>query len=360
MPDDFYCVIPAGGSGTRLWPLSRSHRPKFLIPLMGERSLLQQTVDRLAPLASPERMWLVAGASHAVEISRQLPELPASRLIIEPAPRGTGPAIALAATLIAREKPNAILGSFAADHIVRDSTQFESSVLTAIEAAKQGLLVTIGVTPTRPVTGYGYIERTDEIFLRHDGHTAFIASGFVEKPDRETAAQFVQSGRYFWNSSMFVSRADVLLATMKTVQPDLSSALSRILEAWDSEDRDEILASEWQRLSTTTIDQGIMEKIDRFAVVPASMGWSDVGDWNGIGELIDPDRDANCVKGDLLQHDSSNCVVWSETGRLVALVGVHELAIVDTPDALLIVDRTHAQDVRQIVEMLEARRSDLK
>src|SRR5690625_248973 len=199
--DHLWAVIPAGGSGTRLWPLSRAARPKFLLPLLGERSLLQQTFDRVTRLTSADRVLVVCGPAHAAAIARQLPELPEANIIIEPTPNGTGPALALASALIQQVDPYAIMASFASDHDVTDLDAFDDAVLTAIQAAKMGDLVTIGLSPTRPETGYGYIERTDEERIATATGTAYRAERFVEKPELETAVDYVESGRFLWNAS---------------------------------------------------------------------------------------------------------------------------------------------------------------
>ena len=355
----FWAVIPAGGAGTRLWPLSRASRPKFLLPLVGEHTLLQQTFDRITPLATPRRTLVIAGPAHAVEIARQLPTLPSDHLVIEPSPRGTGPAIGLAAMLIGLENPNAIMGSFAADHAVTDLAAFDAAVRTAIRAAKEDWLVTIGLEPTRAETGYGYIERTDDIIDESQHGTAYRSARFIEKPDLATAETLVQSGRHLWNASMFIWRVRTFLAALASLQPELYSGLKQIADAWQTPTRDDVMTEVWSRLPAVTIDHGVMELAERVAVVPCDMGWSDVGDWNGLGDLIAQDALGNSVKGECIQFDSQRSVVWSETGRLVALVGVNNLAIVDTPDALLVVDREHAQDVRQIVEQLKQDRDEL-
>ena len=349
----FWSVIPAGGAGTRLWPLSRADRPKFLLPLLGDRSLLQQTYDRIVPYSTPQRTMIVAGARHASEIARQLPDLPAENIIIEPYSNGTGPAIGLAALLIRRSEPNAIMGSFAADHVITDEAAFGSALQTAQKAARIGWLTTIGLTPTRPETGYGYIERTDEKVIDDATGAAYRAAGFSEKPSLECASQFLATGNYLWNASMFIWNVDRLAEELATHQPELFEALDRIVCAWPEVDRQDVLTREWVALKSVTIDQGIMEQCDRIAVVPAEMGWSDVGDWHGLGELLEQDANQNSVPRQLLQHDASGCMVWSTSNRLVALVGVENLAIVDTPDALLILNRDRAQDVRRIVDQLK-------
>ncbi|MFT4039188.1 MAG: sugar phosphate nucleotidyltransferase [Thermomicrobiales bacterium] len=352
-PPRFWAIVPAGGSGTRLWPLSRATRPKFLLALTGKQSLLQQTVERLAPLARPERTLVVCGPAHAAPVARQLPMVPEGNIIVEPAPRGSGPAIALATALIARRDPEAIVGSFAADHEVADPAAFHRAIRTAIAAAQQGWLVTVGLEPTRPETGYGYIERADDIVAETGHGVAYRSLRFVEKPDLATAEAYIAAGRSLWNASMFVWRASALLEEVQRLQPDLHAAVARIVAAWGSPEQERVTAQEWAGLAESTIDQGILEHAERVAVVPASMGWSDVGDWNNLGDLIAQDDSGNRVRGDLVQEASRNCVVWSETDRLVALVGLSNVAIVDTPDALLVVNREHAQEVRRIVEQLK-------
>jgi mannose-1-phosphate guanylyltransferase len=350
---NFWAVVPAGGSGTRLWPLSRAARPKFLLPLLGEHSLLQQTIDRLAPSVPPERTLVVCGPAHAAPVARQLPALPERNVLVEPSPRGSGPAIALATALIARRDPGAIVGSFAADHEVTDLPRFEAALRTAIAAAKDDWLVTIGLNPTRPETGYGYIERSEDVVADTPEGSAYRAARFVEKPDAATATEYVASGRFLWNASMFVWQAQALLDELARLQPHLHAGVSRIAQVWGTPEQELVAADVWSGLEESTIDQGVLEHARRIAVVPAGFGWSDVGDWNNLGELIERDDFGNSVRGDVVQSQTRNTVVWSETGRLVALVGLDNIAVVDTADALLVVNRGDAQEVRTIVEQLK-------
>jgi mannose-1-phosphate guanylyltransferase len=348
----FWAVIPAGGAGTRLWPVSRVANPKFLLPFLDDGSLLQQTAQRLSPLAPPNHTLVVCGPAHAAAIARQLPDLPEAHLVIEPSPKGTGPAIGLAAALIVRSDPDAIMGSFAADHDVRDESAFIGAIAVAIEAAKDDWLVTVGIRPTRPETGYGYVERTVVSLGVMDAGTAYRVARFVEKPSLGRATTYVASGRFLWNASMFVWRVRTFLDELARLQPALHARLLRIAEAWDSPDREEVFAAEWAELPSSTIDQGVMERAGRIAVVPAEMGWSDVGDWHGLSVLMGGDDHGNSVRGQCIQVKTTNSAVWSVTGRLVAMVGVDNLIAVDTPDALLIADRTRTQDVREIVALL--------
>lgn len=351
---NFWAVIPAGGSGTRLWPLSRAARPKFLLPLLGDDSLLQETWARLTTLTDPSHIIVVCGPAHVAAIARQLPDLPSANLIVEPVPNGTGPALALASALIASRDPNAIMGSFAADHGIARVDQFQRAVKTAIAAARTGELVTIGLEPTRPETGYGYIERTSDVVVEAANGTAYHASRFVEKPDLETAQSYVEAGTFLWNAGMFVWKVKSLMAELERQQPAIHEGVLRIARAWDTRHREKVLTETWPTLPNETIDTGIMENAERVAVVPAEMGWSDVGDWSGLGDLIQQDGLGNSVRGDLLQIETSNSVIWSETGRMVAMIGLDNIIVVDTDDALLVIDRDKAQEVKQVVDRLKS------
>lgn len=357
-----YAVVPAGGSGTRLWPLSRAGRPKFLHPLTPDgRTLIRATLDRLAALAGTGETYVVTGGAHAAGIARELPDLPAANLLVEPAPRDSAPAIGLAAALIAARDPAAVMGSFASDHLVADDQAFHQAVRTAARLAEQGLLVTVGITPTGPETGYGYIRRGRPLDL--DG--GFAVSEFTEKPLREVAERYLATGEYSWNASMFVWRVDVFLAELRRQQPDLAAGLARIAADWDTPRREETLGVVWPSLPKVTVDVGVLEDAARHGlvgVVPADFGWTDVGDWDALGGILST-SDGAAVLGDaaaVLAVDSGGTVSVPAAGRLVALLGARDLVVVDTPDALLVCARDRAQEVRRIVERLRAAgRTDL-
>lgn len=347
-----HAVIPAGGSGTRLWPASRATNPKFLLPLPGPRSMLQATVDRLAPIVPLPRILVVTGAAHAISVGRQLPEIPEQNVLIEPSPRGTGPAIGLAAALIARQDPAAIMGSFAADHYVARPDLFQQAVLAAAEIAEQGYLVTIGITPTYPETGYGYI-RAGESLGHFAAEEVFRVDEFKEKPDAATATAYVESGRYLWNASMFVWRAATLLEEMRRLLPDVAATLEQIAAAWDTPEREHALETLWPGLRDVTIDHGIMERAPRVAVVPAGIGWTDLGDWHSLGDVLAATSGDNVVvSGRHLAEDTRNTLVFGGH-RMIATLGVENLVIVDTEDVVLVCDRARAQEVRRIVERLK-------
>lgn len=354
--DHFYAVIPAGGSGTRLWPLSRASRPKFLLPLPGPRTMIQETVDRLRSIFDPGNVLVVTGDAHLDEVRRQLPELSGERIVVEPFPRGTGPAIGLATAIVHRRDPEAIVGSFAADHIVTQPEVFQNALRAAIEAAMRGFLVTIGIQPGYPETGYGYIRGGSDIGTIR-GLAVRTVAQFKEKPDLETATRYVGSGQYLWNASMFVWRAETLLAEMRVHLPELADALERIAAAWDTPERSRILADVWPTVHDVTIDHGILERSDRVAVVPGNFGWTDLGDWHGFGTVVGEGPAANvAVNADLLERDVNGAVVYGNR-RLIALLGVDNIVVVDTDDVLLVCDRGRAQEVRHLVEELKNRGS---
>ncbi|MGC4894800.1 mannose-1-phosphate guanylyltransferase [Micromonospora sp. DT31] len=356
----FYAVIPAGGSGTRLWPLSRAGHPKFLHPLTGTTdSLLQATVDRLSPLTTPERTLVVTGAAHAAAVARQLAGLPEENILVEPSPRDSCAAIALAAAVIAERTPEAVMGSFAADHLIGDPARLVEVVRQAIRGAEQGLLMTVGITPTRPETGYGYLETGEPV----DGDPLRPVREFKEKPDAEVAEVYVRSGRHLWNASMFVWRVDVFLAELARQQPALHAGITAIAAAWGTPEQDDVLGTVWPTLPRISVDYAVMEgaaTAGRVATVPGDFGWNDIGDFHTLGEVLPADDAGNVVLGGeakpgVLLHDTTGTVVVPHSGRFVATVGVHDLIVVDTPDALLVCPRARAQDVKKVVDQLKER-----
>jgi mannose-1-phosphate guanylyltransferase len=354
-----YAVIPAGGSGTRLWPLSRAAHPKFLHPLTGSAaSLLQATVERLAPLTTPERTLVVTGAAHVAAVARQLTGLPEENILVEPSPRDSCAAIALAAAVIAERDPDAVMGAFAADHLIGDPERWVDTVRQAVRGAEQGLLMTVGITPTRPETGYGYLETGEPA---GDGPLRPVTE-FKEKPAAEVAEAYVSSGRHLWNASMFVWRVDVFLDELARQQPELHAGVTAIAAAWGTPEQDDVLGTVWPTLPKISVDYAVMEgaaTAGRVATVPGAFGWNDVGDFHTLGDMLPADPAGNVVLGaakpGVLLRDSSRLVVVPQSGRLVAVLGVHDLIVVDTPDAVLVCPRDRAQDVKKLVDELKER-----
>ncbi len=347
--DHFWAVIPAGGAGTRLWPLSRSSSPKFLHDLTGSgRTLLQETRDRLAPLAD-DRIVVVTGEPHREAVVAQLPEVASASVVAEPSPRDSMAAIGLAAAFLERDDPEAVMGSFAADHVIADPDVFADAVRRAVEVARDDWLVTLGIAPTFPSSAFGYVHVGDPL-PGHDG--AAVVAEFVEKPSVATAEGYLATGRYRWNAGMFVVRPTVLLDLLGRWHPGFASALREI-----AADRSR-LAELWPTLPKIALDHAVAEPAadeGRVAVVPSSFSWEDIGDFNALAGLLEPGGATPMVLGDadgVLATDATGLVVPA-SGRVVAVVGLEDVVVVDTPDALLVTTRARAQDVKQVVAALK-------
>ena len=359
---DVVAIVPAGGAGTRLWPLSRAGRPKFLLDLTGSgRTLLQQTLDRLAPIAGGGTV-VVTGVAHAEAVAAQLPQLGAGDVLAEPSPRDSAAAIALAAAVVEHRTPGAIVGSFAADHVVRDACAFTAAVRDAVATAREGWIVTVGIQPDRPSTAFGYIRAGAP--LAAGAPSALAVESFVEKPDAVTAAAYLADGRYRWNAGMFVARADVLLAELAKHRPALAEGVAEIAAAWDTPRRAEVLDAVWPTLEKVAIDYAVAEPAaaaGRVAVVPAAFGWDDVGDFAALAGLLPADASVRVLgdAGQVLARDAEGVAVPG-SGRLLAVLGLDDVVVVDTPDAVLVTTRARAQDVKAVVDALRAAgRTDL-
>lgn len=351
-PANFYAVIPAGGIGSRLWPLSRAAAPKFLHDLTGSgQTLLQDTWDRLLPLAG-DKIMVVTGDVHAEAVLEQLPRLNQKNLVLEPSPRDSTAAIALAAAILNQRQPGVIIGSFAADHVVLDQKKFEEALHEAIAVAQGDKIVTIGIRPTEPSVAFGYLRKGERL-----SNTACQVLEFVEKPDIQTARRYVQSQEYFWNAGMFIAKADLILQILAKTQPSLYQGVLEIAAAWDSDQRKSVLDRVWPTLTKIAIDYALAEpaaKAGQVAMVPAQFEWHDVGDFAAISELqAQGQRGQLSVLGSArVLTDSSSGIIVSDTGRLVALIGLEDVIVVDTADALLVTSKQHAQKVKSLVESL--------
>lgn len=347
-----YAVIMAGGSGTRLWPLSRKSQPKQALKLIGERTMFQHAVDRLAPLFPPERIFVVTSPAMAAILQPQTPELPPTNFILEPAGRDSAPAAGLAAIHLLQRDPDAVMVMLTADHYIQDTAGFRAALAAAAAVAGDGTIVTLGIRPTFASTGFGYI-RLGEAQTSIAGLPVHRSAGFVEKPDAATAERFLASGQYVWNSGMFVWRGDRLMAEFAAQQPASYAALQRIAAALDTPAAAETLAAEWPNVRKISIDYGIMEHAERVAVIPVEIGWSDIGNWGSLLDILPRDTHGNVTTGDALLLDTRNCLVRSD-GRLIAAIGLEDLVIVETPDVVLICARDRVQDVRDVVNRLAA------
>jgi mannose-1-phosphate guanylyltransferase len=351
---DFYAVIPAGGSGTRLWPLSRSQEPKFLLDLLGTgTSLLVDTVKRLAPFADVSRILVVTGESHEAAVRKQIPDLGPEGVLVEPSAKNSAAAVGLAAYVLAQSHPDAIVGFFAADHVVGDEQAFRRTLATAIEAAESDHLVTIGIAPTEPSSAFGYIKLGDTY---SDSTNVHRVTEFVEKPSFLDAEKYVSSGDYLWNAGIFVGRVKIVVEAFERFAPALAKGLLEVASRVQS---GKPFEEAWHRLPSEAFDNAVAEpaaKEGRFLVVPGDFGWRDVGDFASLGQAQNGTGTSDVVVvGDSAKvhpHDSSGVVVGT-SGRVITLLGVKDIVIVDTPDALLVTTKKHAQDVKQIVQQLK-------
>jgi mannose-1-phosphate guanylyltransferase len=357
--DRFYSVIPAGGIGSRLWPLSRADAPKFLHDLTGSgQTLLRDTWDRLAPLSGERRIMVVTGRAHRAAVEKQLPELTDPNVVLESEPRDSTAAIGLAAAILQLREPGVIIGSFPADHVISGAVLFNSAVAEACAAADAGYIVTIGIQPTEAAIGFGYIKSAGALAI--DGApSALSVDSFVEKPSPEVAEAYVADGGYLWNAGMFIARADRLLDEIGASEPELLAGLLELAEAWDTPRRGAVVDKVWPRLKRIAIDYSVAEPAaaaGKLIVIPGQFDWDDVGDFASIAKLHSGGRKANLAilgEGARVLADSSSGIVVSHTGRMIALIGVEDIVVVDTPDALLVTTSANAQKVKAVVDALK-------
>ena len=356
-----YAVIMAGGGGTRLWPVSRKERPKQLLPLLGQDTLFQSTVARLKDLFPPERILVVTVEEQAREMKLQAPEIPEENYLIEPAPRGTASVVGMAAMVLQKRDPHASMAILPSDHFIRNVDLFHYLLKAAFEVADNGYLVTLGITPTAPSTAYGYIQQG----IALDGeykYPAYLVKSFKEKPDEQTAQQLLRSGDHSWNSGMFIWRADTIMNEINRQMPQLGAELKVIGEAWGTSKQNDVLNKRWLVLKNETVDYGVMEKAEQVAVLPAGgLGWSDVGMWSSMFEVLLPDMNGNIATNSSLHlaHETHNTLVYGGSmDRLIVTIGVDDMVIVDTGDALLVCKSDQSQKVKEVVEHLRKHRQD--
>ncbi|HLI83046.1 MAG TPA: mannose-1-phosphate guanylyltransferase [Bryobacteraceae bacterium] len=351
----YYGLILAGGRGTRFWPRSRKRSAKQVLNVMGERSLIQATVDRLRGVIAPERLWVLTSRELRDEIIRQLPEIPKPQILAEPAQRNTAPAIGLAAQILAAQDPEAVMGVFPADHFVAKAPAFRQAVKAAFRGAQADRLMVVGIQPRWPETGYGYIE-----FPRGSKAGAgapLEVRRFHEKPPLARARRYMAAGHFYWNSGMFFWRAGVLLEALRQHLPRTATVLAA-LPRFGSRQFAAELERVFPRCENISIDFAVMERADNVSgIAAADFGWSDVGSWNAVYELLPRDGYGNVAARDSVCLDAHNNFVDAR-GKMVALVGVQDLIVVDTPDALLIANRACAQKVGEVVKALELQKRE--
>ncbi|MBI2809063.1 MAG: mannose-1-phosphate guanylyltransferase [Planctomycetes bacterium] len=351
-----HALIMAGGGGTRFWPRSRQSKPKQFLTLVGDRTLLQQALERIEAVVPPSSTWIITGASYCAETARQLPTLPAERIVGEPCGRDTAACIGLGAALMLRDDPEAIMLVMPADHVIEPAQEFRRAVQVAQQMAEDhpDALVTFGVRPTFAATGYGYIERGAELAQRQGVPVHRVAS-FREKPHIELAEQYIASGKHFWNSGIFVWRAATILRHLQAGQPALADAVQRIAGAWGTAGQDDILTAEYSRLDRISIDYAVMEKAADVLMVQAPFQWDDVGSWLALERRQPQDAHDNTVLANHLGIDTHHCVIAADPDKLVATLGVSDLIIIQNGDAILIAHRNEEANIKKIVEELKVR-----
>ena len=348
MAPDIYAMIMVGGAGTRLWPKSRIDSPKQLMKVGADRSLLEQAGDRAELLAGAERTIIITNKRYESICREFLRKVPPENIVGEPFPRDTAAAIGLGAVIVRDRDPDAIMAVLPADHLIQPVENFVEVMRAAARVADElGCLVTTGIVPTGPNTGYGYIHRQEEI-SRIGEISAYRLGSFREKPDLDTAKEYVGSGAYYWNSGIFVWRANVILEEMRKYMHEHHAAMERIASAIGKDGFADVLAEAFDPLTKISIDYGIMEHCDHVAVMESTFDWDDVGSWTAVGKHLKHDDDANAIEGDCIQFDSEDCIAMVPEGKLLAILGLKDIVIVDTPDALFVAHRGHDQEVKRL------------
>ena len=346
-------VIMAGGKGERFWPKSREELPKQFINLTGEDSMILATYKRVRKWLPAEQIHVVTGADYAKTVAYHIPELPRDNIIVEPAARNTAPCIGLAALHLERKDPEAVMLVLPADHLIKDEDDFLSCLKnTAAVAAAGDNLVTMGITPTRPDTGYGYIKvgaESTEAGLQK----VCKVEAFVEKPDARRAGEYLAAGNYLWNSGMFAWRVSVIRRLMRELMPDLHAGLEKIKQAWGSNFYEQVLNEEYLKFAKVSIDYGIMEKAPGVFVIPGDFGWDDVGTWTALDRVLNLDELGNLFQGSVVSIDTRGCIIEGKT-KLIAAVGVEDLVVIDTDDVMFICNKEKAQDIKKLLEKMRA------
>lgn len=352
MDASLYFVIMAGGRGTRFWPRSRTKKPKQLLDIVGSKTILEQTIDRILPLTDWEHLFVVTEIAQAEAIRAILPDLRESRLIVEPLGRNTAPCIGLAALILEQIDPKATMVVLPADHTILQVPTFQETLRVAVQASRKAeYLVTLGIRPTFPETGYGYLEQGQEV-MEVNGQPVWEVKAFHEKPDRPKAEAMLREGRFFWNSGMFVWTVRAILNQFALLTPAMDGELQKLKKFLGGPDWEKALLAGYEAMDNISIDYAVMEKAANVLMLAGDFGWNDLGSWEAVYQLQPKDEKGNCFTGTVWVLDSQGCLVHSPQ-KSVALIGMKDLVVVDTPDAILVCPRERAQEVKKIVQLLE-------
>ncbi|MDX1524407.1 MAG: mannose-1-phosphate guanylyltransferase [Anaerolineae bacterium] len=344
-----FALILAGGTGTRLWPRSRRALPKQLLDLGSGKTMMQDTVERILPIVEPENIFVATNYDYGLIIKDQVPQLRPENIIAEPSGKNTAPCIGLAAMHMNRLDPKAVMASLHADHFIADEEGFRQALLAAEAVAREGYLVTLGITPDKPETGYGYIKRAESVGT-YNNHEVYQVEQFLEKPDLATAQRFLDSGEYYWNSGIFIWQLSTLLESFRTCMPAFAKQLEQLGQAIETGQSIEPI---WEQITPESIDEGIMERAAKVAVVPIDVGWNDVGSWAAIHEINDQDENGNVIRGAEYFGINTTGSLIQGKDRLIATVGLEDVIIIDSGDALLVCAKDSVQDIKKIVNWLE-------
>lgn len=352
-----HAIIMAGGTGTRFWPASTAERPKQLLKLVGDESMIRQTVDRLGDLVSPEQTLIVTNRRLLQPIGEQLSELPAASLVGEPCKRDTAPCIGLAALLVSKNDPDATMAVMPADHVIRSVGRFQDAIrqAAALVDDQPDRIVTFGIRPTYPAEIFGYIQRGARIET-HDGEApAFVVKQFKEKPDAATATQYVAEGDFYWNSGIFIWKAKTILDALAKRQPEMLAHLEKIVEAWGTDQQETVFEKEFTAIEGISIDYAVMERAKNVAVIEAPYDWDDLGGWKSLERLVGTDKDNNTIVGKHLGLNSRGNIIRSEGDHLIVTLGLKNCLVVHTENATLVANKDDEESIRQVVKELEAR-----